>query len=249
MRLLVLGSGAGGGTPQWNALNANGRAAFERDPLVPFRSQCSVAVSGDGTDWALLNAAPDLRHPVARATLRAQTNRDITTLLSTAGIHALMGGDKGLMVYKLGWLFWVIVGGAGACGISMDEPDVRIIRIELKGGVSDAVYRRMEAERARVAKDLRSKGAEAAERIRADADRQRTVILAEAYRDSQLLRGEGDAKASEIYGNAYKKDAEFYGFYRSLLAYRQTFKSKDDVIVIEPDAEFFRYFKSTGAKR
>jgi len=73
-------------------------------------------------------AAPNLRNPVAMATLRAQTNRDITTLLSTAGIHALMGGDKGLMVYKLGWLFWVIVGGAGACGISMDEPDVRIIR-------------------------------------------------------------------------------------------------------------------------
>lgn len=131
----------------------------------------------------------------------------------------------------------------------MQVVDVRIVRIELKGGVSDAVYRRMEAERARVAKDLRSKGAEAAERIRADADRQRTVILAEAYRDAQLLRGEGDAKASEIYANAYKKDAEFYAFYRSLLAYKQTFKGKDDVIVIEPDAEFFRYFKNTGAKR
>lgn len=73
-------------------------------------------------------AAPNLRNPVARATLRAQTNRDITTLLSTAGVHALMGGDKGLMVHKLGWLFWVIVGGAGACGIGMDDPDVRIIR-------------------------------------------------------------------------------------------------------------------------
>ena len=122
--------------------------------------------------------------------------------------------------------------------------DVRIMRIDLKGEVSDAVYRRMEAERTRVAKDFRSKGAEQSERIRADADKQRTVILAEAYREAELLRGQGDAKASEIYAKAYSKDREFYAFYRSLLAYKDAFKSKEDIMVIKPDADFFRYFNS-----
>lgn len=122
--------------------------------------------------------------------------------------------------------------------------DVRIMRIDLKGEVSDAVYRRMEAERTRVAKDFRSKGAEQAERIRADADKQRTVIIAEAYREAELLRGQGDAAASEIYAKAYNKDREFYAFYRSLMAYRGSFKGKEDIMVIKPDADFFRYFNS-----
>ena len=122
--------------------------------------------------------------------------------------------------------------------------DVRIMRIDLKGEVSDAVYRRMEAERTRVAKDFRSKGAEQAERIRADADKQRTVIIAEAYREAELLRGQGDAKASEIYAQAYNKDREFYAFYRSLMAYRSSFNSKEDIMVIKPDADFFRYFNN-----
>lgn len=129
----------------------------------------------------------------------------------------------------------------------VDVVDVRIKRIDLKGEVSDAVYRRMEAERTRVAKDFRSKGAEAAERIRADADKQRTVLLAEAYREAELLRGEGDAQAAEIYANAYNKNQEFYAFYRSLSAYRESFANKNDVMVIEPDADFFKYFgSSTG---
>ncbi len=122
--------------------------------------------------------------------------------------------------------------------------DVRIMRIDLKGEVSDAVYRRMEAERTRVAKDFRSKGAEQAERIRADADKQRTVIIAEAYREAELLRGQGDASASEIYAKAYNKDREFYAFYRSLMAYRSAFNGKEDIMVIKPDADFFRYFNS-----
>ncbi|MFQ5488879.1 MAG: protease modulator HflC [Gammaproteobacteria bacterium] len=122
--------------------------------------------------------------------------------------------------------------------------DVRIKRIDLPQEISISVYRRMEAERARVAKDLRSKGAEAAERIRADADRQRTIIIAEAFREAEQLRGEGDAKAADIYARAYTKDAEFYSFYRSLNAYRATFNSENDILVLEPDSEFFKYFKS-----
>jgi membrane protease subunit HflC len=128
--------------------------------------------------------------------------------------------------------------------------DVRIKRIELPPEVSGSVYQRMEAERSRVAKELRSQGAEAAERIRADADRQRTVILAEAYRDAERLRGEGDAKAADIYAKAFSKDPKFYGFYRSLNAYKNVFSNQGDVLVLDPNSEFFKYFKdATGRNR
>ncbi len=126
--------------------------------------------------------------------------------------------------------------------------DVRIKRIELPPEVSGSVYDRMEAERARVAKDLRSRGAEAAERIRADADRQRTVILAEAYRDAERIRGEGDGKAAEIYAQAFSKDEKFYEFYRSLDAYKNVFTSQEDVLVLDPESEFFKYFKDAAGK-
>jgi len=127
--------------------------------------------------------------------------------------------------------------------------DVRIKRIDFTETISDSVYRRMEAERTRVAKDLRSRGAEAAEKIRATADRTRTVTLAEAYKNAQETRGEGDAKASEIYAKAYNSDSEFYSFYRSLEAYRKSFKTQGDVLVIEPDSDFFNYFKDPNPKR
>ncbi|MGE0371389.1 MAG: protease modulator HflC [Gammaproteobacteria bacterium] len=126
--------------------------------------------------------------------------------------------------------------------------DVRIKRIDLPEDISTSVYRRMEAERARVAKDLRSRGAEAAERIRADADRQRTVIVAEAYREAEQLRGEGDAKAADLYATAFKRDPEFFSFYRSINAYRDSFKDKGDVLLIEPDSDFFKYFKNSKGK-
>lgn len=126
--------------------------------------------------------------------------------------------------------------------------DVRIKRIDLPNEVSTSVYQRMEAERARVARDFRSRGAEAAERIRADADRQRTVTLAEAYRQAESIRGEGDAKAAAIYAQAYGKNPEFYAFYRSLNAYKNTLNSRSDTLVLEPDSEFFKYFKGAGGK-
>jgi membrane protease subunit HflC len=125
----------------------------------------------------------------------------------------------------------------------IDIVDVRIKRIDFPADISDSVFRRMRAERERVAKDLRSRGAEAAEKIRAEADRKRTVIIADAYRDAEILRGEGDAAATEIYAKAYGKDVEFYSLYRSLNAYKSTFANKSDVLVIEPDTEFFKYFK------
>lgn len=125
--------------------------------------------------------------------------------------------------------------------------DVRVMRIDLPSEVSSSVYRRMEAERARVARDFRSRGAEVAERIRADADRQREVILADAYRDAEIKRGEGEATAADIYAQAYGKNKEFFSLYRSLSAYRSAIR-EDDTLVLEPDSEFFRYFKKSSGK-
>jgi membrane protease subunit HflC len=130
--------------------------------------------------------------------------------------------------------------------LGIDVVDVRIKRVDLPEDVSESVYARMRAERERVARDFRSRGQEAAERIRADADRQRTVTLAEAYRDAEVQRGEGDAQAAETYAKAYGKDQDFYRFYRSLNAYRQSFGQGGDVLVLEPkDSEFFKYFNSS----
>lgn len=122
--------------------------------------------------------------------------------------------------------------------------DVRIKKIDLPAEVSESVYGRMRAERERVARDLRAKGAEAAERIRADADRQRTEIVADAYREAEQIRGEGDAQSAETYAKAFDQDREFYAFWRSLKSYRQVFEQGGDMMVLGPDSDFFRYFKS-----
>ncbi|HNG37720.1 MAG TPA: protease modulator HflC, partial [Accumulibacter sp.] len=130
--------------------------------------------------------------------------------------------------------------------IGVQIVDVRVKRVELPNDVGDSVYRRMDAERKRVANELRSQGAADAEKIRADADKQREVIVAEAYRDAQILKGEGDAKAAATYARAFEGSPEFYAFYRSLEAYRYSFKGKNDVIVVEPNSDFFRYMKNVG---
>lgn len=123
--------------------------------------------------------------------------------------------------------------------------DIRVKRIDFSEDISNSVYRRMEAERTRVAKDYRSRGAEAAERIRADADRQRTVTIADAYREAEKIRGDGDGKAANIYAKAYTKDREFYSFYRSLNAYKESFDAQSDIMVIDPSSDFFKYFKKS----
>jgi len=124
--------------------------------------------------------------------------------------------------------------------------DVRLKRVELPQEVSEAVYRRMEAERKSVAAELRSEGFSAAEKIRAEGERAREVIIAEAYRDAQRVKGDGDRKASAVYAKAFSENPEFYSFYRSLEAYRAGFKNKSDVLVLEPNADFFKYLKSPG---
>jgi len=132
--------------------------------------------------------------------------------------------------------------------IGVEVIDVRVKKIDLPPEVSESVYSRMRAERERVASDLRAKGAEAAERIQADADRQRTVTLADAYKESEQYRGEGDAKAADIYAQAYGKDPDFYAFYRSLNAYRSAFGGNGDMMVLKPDSEFFRFFRSQSGE-
>ena len=127
--------------------------------------------------------------------------------------------------------------------------DVRLKRVDYVQEISDSVYRRMEAERKRVANELRSEGAAEKERIQADADKQREVILAEAYRTAQQVKGEADAKATAIYSAAYGQNAEFYAFYRSLEAYKQSFRNKGDMMILDPTSEFFRYLKSSTAAR
>ncbi len=133
--------------------------------------------------------------------------------------------------------------------IGVEVLDVRLKRVDLPNEVSESVYGRMKAERTRVANELRSTGAAESEKVRADADKQREVIIAQAYRDAQRMKGEGDAKASAIYARAYEQNPEFYSFYRSLEAYRQSFKNKSDVMVLEPNSEFFKYFKNSKPQK
>lgn len=131
--------------------------------------------------------------------------------------------------------------------IGVEIVDVRLKRVDYVDQINTSVYERMKAERARVANELRSTGSAESEKIRADADRQRVVILAEAYREAECIRGDGDAKASQTYAQAFGQNPEFYKFYRSLEAYRASFKTRSDVMMIDPSSEFFKYFKNPGS--
>ena len=152
-------------------------------------------------------------------------------------VNEVVSGERDQIIQDL-----TVESNAQAQEIGIAVEDVRIKRIDLPAEVSNSVYRRMQAERARVAKEFRSRGFEEAEKIRADADRQRQVIIAEAYRDAEKVRGEGDATAAEVYAKAYGKDKEFYSFYRSLEAYRESVGGSGDVMLLKPDSDFFRYF-------
>ena len=132
--------------------------------------------------------------------------------------------------------------------IGVQVLDVRLKRVDFTPEISESVYGRMQAERKRVANELRSTGFAEAEKIRADADKQRQVVVAQAYRDAQRLKGDGDAKASAIYARAFERNPEFYAFYRSLEAYKQSFKNKGDLLILEPNSEFFKYLKNPAGR-
>ena len=171
--------------------------------------------------------------PVVQAAFNEEvTRRDVRGVLSTERDKVMNDVRKRL------------ADEAKAFGIEV--LDVRIKRVDFVADITDSVYRRMESERKQVANELRSQGAAEAEKIRADADRQREVIIAEAYRDAQKIKGEGDAKASQLYADAFGRDPQFAQFYRSLEAYRATFRSKSDVMVLDPANDFFRAMRGGG---
>jgi membrane protease subunit HflC len=179
------------------------------------------------------NNGTDLRNletrlsPVVQAAFNEEvTKRNVSGVLATDR-ERVMSGVRDRLADE-----------AKAFGIEII--DVRVKRVDFVADITDAVYRRMESERKRVANELRSTGSAESEKIRADADRQREVILAEAYRDAQKIKGEGDARASALYADAFGRDPQFAQFYRSLEAYRASFRSRSDMVVVDPSSEFFR---------
>jgi modulator of FtsH protease HflC len=179
------------------------------------------------------NSGVDLRNLESRLSpvVQAAFNEEITKRT----VQAVLSGERDKIMQDVRNR---LADEAKAFGVEV--VDVRIKRVDFVADITDSVYRRMESERKQVANQLRSQGAAEAEKIRADADRQREVIIAEAYRDSQKIKGEGDSKASALYADAFGRDAQFAQFYRSLEAYRATFRSKSDVMVLDPSNEFFK---------
>ena len=180
---------------------------------------------------------------VAQSRLTARINDGLRNKFGTRTLHEVVSGQRDELMHEL----TEELNNAVSSSLGIEVVDVRVKRIDLPEEVSDSVFNRMAAEREKKAREYRAKGMEQAEKIRAEADREKVVIESLAYRDGEKLRGEGDAEAAGIYASAYNQDAEFYAFMRSLEAYKQSFSGKQDMIVIEPDSDFFRYLrKSSG---
>jgi membrane protease subunit HflC len=177
----------------------------------------------------------------AERLLAQRINEGLRNQFAQRTLHEVVSGERDQLMAAL----MEQLNKVANTELGIEVVDVRVKRIDLPDQVSESVFNRMASEREREAREHRSKGKEQAEVIRADADRQRTILEAEAYRDSELVRGEGDAKAAAIYANAYNQDAEFYSFVRSLTAYKQTFQNKGDVLLVDPDGDFFRYLKDS----
>jgi len=177
----------------------------------------------------------------ARTRLMQTVNSSMREEFGKRTIHEVVSGEREKIMTVLREKT-----DADARKIGVQVLDVRLKRVDFPLEISESVYRRMDAERKRVANELRASGAAEGEKIKADADRQREVILAEAYRTAQKTKGEGDAKASALYAAAFGHNPEFYSFYRSLEAYKQSFKNKSDVMVLDPSSSFFKYLKNSG---
>lgn len=178
---------------------------------------------------------------IARTRLSQTVNSGLREEFGKRTVHDVVSGERDKIMAEV-----QKKADAELRTIGVEIVDVRLKRVDLPPEVSESVYRRMETERKRVANELRSQGFAEAEKIRAEADREREVIVAEAYRDAQKAKGEGDAKAAAIYGSAFGANPEFYGFYRSLEAYRGSFHDKSDLLVVEPSSDFFKYLKNSG---
>jgi membrane protease subunit HflC len=176
-------------------------------------------------------AAEDRLSKVVNAGLRSE--------FGIRTVHDVIAGERGVIMDNLRKK-----ADLEARQMGIEVVDVRLKRVDYSEEISKSVFDRMIAERKRLANQLRSEGSAASEKIRADADKQREVIIAEAYREAQKTKGEGDAKASEIYSQSYSRNPEFYAFYRSQEAYKNSFKSKSDVMVLDPNSDFFKYMRS-----
>ncbi|MFC0117930.1 protease modulator HflC [Pseudoalteromonas xiamenensis] len=179
----------------------------------------------------------------AETLLKQKVNNGLRTNFGSRTINEIVSGERSELMEEA-----LVQAGESAKELGIEVLDVRVKQINLPGEVSSSIYQRMRAERTAVAKEHRSQGQEKAETIRAEVDRRVTVMLADAERNARAVRGEGDALSAKIYANAYNKDAEFFGFVRSLEAYRKTFKDKNDVMVLSPNSDFFNYMKEAKAK-
>ena len=180
----------------------------------------------------------------ARQRLEQIVKDGMRGLFSKRTVNEVVSGERSTIMKDL-----VADASTQAEEIGIQIVDIRVKRVDLPAEVSNSVFRRMQAERARVAKEFRSQGAEEAEKIRADADRQRQVLIAEAYSEAEQIRGQGDATAAEIYASAYGADEDFYGFFRSMQAYRQSFNDGNDMMLLQPEGEFFEYFSGAKGKK
>lgn len=181
----------------------------------------------------------------ARTRLLQTVNSGLREEFGRRTVQDVVSGERDLIMENMR-----VRADTDARQIGVQILDVRLKRVDLPTEVSESVFRRMEAERLRVANELRSEGGAIAEQIRADADRQREIIVANANREAQTIKGEGDARATEVYASAFERDPEFFSFFRSLEAYRESFNSRHDVMVVDPSSDFFRFLKSpVGANR
>ena len=181
---------------------------------------------------------------LAQTRLAQTINASLRDEFGNRTVHDVVSGERDVIMEIMRQK-----ADADARSIGVEVVDVRLKRVDLPQEVSESVYRRMEAERKRVANELRSTGAAESEKIRADADRQREVILAEAYREAQKTMGDGDSQAAATYATAFQKDSEFYAFWRSMDAYKQSFKNKGDMLVLEPTSDFFKYMKNPATSK
>jgi membrane protease subunit HflC len=181
---------------------------------------------------------------LAQTRLAQTINASLRDEFGNRTVHDVVSGERDVIMEIMRQK-----ADSDARSIGVEVVDVRLKRVDLPQEVSESVYRRMEAERKRVANELRSTGAAESEKIRADADKQREIILAEAYREAQKTMGDGDSQASATYAAAFQKDPEFYAFWRSIDAYKQSFKNKSDMMVLEPTSDFFKYLKNPAVSK
>ena len=176
---------------------------------------------------------------LTRSRLTDRINDGLRNQFGTRTLYEVVSGERDRLMEDM----TRTLNEAVRDSLGVEVLDVRVRRIDLPPEVSDQVFQRMTAEREKEARELRAMGMESAEKLRAEADREVTVIRANAYRESELVRGDGDAEATRIYAEAYQQDPEFYAFTRSLQAYRKSFDSSDDLLLLEPNSEFFRFLK------